>query len=97
MIGIVEILRDRAESYRQGGPSSEHTASILDEAASEIERLARDLSRRRAEDEAAVLFLRKMTELVPIRDVMTATATIGTLIEYFAAAVDKSRSTPNAR
>jgi hypothetical protein len=30
---IVERLQQRAESYRSGGPSSEHTAALLDEAA----------------------------------------------------------------
>ncbi len=34
--GLVERLRDRAESYRMGGPSSEHTAALLDEAAAAL-------------------------------------------------------------
>lgn len=34
---IVTRLRERAESYRQSGPSSEHTAELLDEAADYIE------------------------------------------------------------
>lgn len=32
-------LRARAASYRAGGPSSEHTAKMLEDAADEIERL----------------------------------------------------------
>lgn len=32
-------LRERAKSYREGGPSSEHTAKMLEDAADEIERL----------------------------------------------------------
>ena len=36
MSDLVERLHERAESYRQGGPSSEHTAVMLDEAASRI-------------------------------------------------------------
>lgn len=34
--GLVERLRERAESYRMGGPSSEHTAALLDEAATAL-------------------------------------------------------------
>lgn len=37
--GLVKRLEARAESYRSGGPSSEHTAAILDEAARAIRRL----------------------------------------------------------
>lgn len=33
---LVERLRERAASYRLGGPSSEHTASLLDEAAAAL-------------------------------------------------------------
>lgn len=36
---LVERLRERAESYRMGGPSSEHTAALLDDAAASIEAL----------------------------------------------------------
>ncbi len=36
---LVEELRERAESYRLGGPSSEHTALILEAAAAQIEYL----------------------------------------------------------
>lgn len=39
MSDIVERLTERAASYRTGGPSSEHTAFLLEEAASEIARL----------------------------------------------------------
>lgn len=39
MSGIAERLRDRAESYRQSGPSAEHTAALLKEGALEIESL----------------------------------------------------------
>lgn len=44
MTDMVERLRERAESYREGGPSSEHTAAMLDEAAREIEALRARLS-----------------------------------------------------
>ena len=37
MSEIVERLKARAISYRLGGPSSEHTASMLDEAAAHIQ------------------------------------------------------------
>jgi len=37
---LCERLRERAASYRLSGPSAEHTAVILDEAAAAIERLA---------------------------------------------------------
>jgi hypothetical protein len=33
MDDLIERLRERAESYRQSGPSAEHTAKLLDEAA----------------------------------------------------------------
>lgn len=36
---LVKELRERAESYRMGGPSSEHTAALLDDAAARIEAL----------------------------------------------------------
>lgn len=36
MMDIVDRLHQRAESYRLGGPSSEHTAALLDEAAAAI-------------------------------------------------------------
>ena len=36
---IIERLSDRAESYRQSGPSAEHTSALLDEARAEIELL----------------------------------------------------------
>ena len=44
MTDIVERLRDRARGYRIGGPSSEHTAVMLETAADEIERLRAALS-----------------------------------------------------
>ena len=37
-----EDIRKRAASYRAGGPSSEHTAAMLDAAADEIDRLRRE-------------------------------------------------------
>jgi hypothetical protein len=39
---LVERLRERAESYRMGGPSSEHTAALLDDAATRLEALEAD-------------------------------------------------------
>lgn len=44
---LVERLRNRAESYRMGGPSSEHTAALLDEAAARLEALEADKARLR--------------------------------------------------
>ena len=45
---LVDRLRERAESYRMGGPSSEHTAALLDEAATALttERAAHAETRR---------------------------------------------------
>jgi len=43
MSDIVEKLRERAMSYRAGGPSSEHTAVMLVQAADEIERLRKGI------------------------------------------------------
>lgn len=37
-------LRDRAASYRLGGPSSEHTAALLEEAADELDRVEAKLA-----------------------------------------------------
>jgi hypothetical protein len=56
---IITRLHGRAESYRQSGPSAEHTADLLDEAAGCIATLLGDLHayevtfKRIAEDEAA--------------------------------------------
>lgn len=44
MTSLVERLRERSESYRMSGPSAEHTARMLDEAAYQIERLTRELA-----------------------------------------------------
>lgn len=38
-------LRERAVSYRMGGPSSEHTAKMLDDAANRIDALLADNAR----------------------------------------------------
>lgn len=46
-------LRERAASYRMGGPSSEHTAKMLDDAADRIDSLLAD--RARMEKELAAL------------------------------------------
>ena len=53
MSDLVERLHERAESYRQGGPSSEHTAVMLDEAASRISQQDAELERLRREVEEA--------------------------------------------
>ena len=37
---LADELLTRAKSYRESGPSSEHTATLLERAAGEIERLA---------------------------------------------------------
>lgn len=39
MTDIVTELKERAQSYREGGPSSAHTADMLERAALEIEYL----------------------------------------------------------
>lgn len=48
MTDLVERLTDRAESYRQGGPSSEHTAVMLEEAAARISQQDAELERWKA-------------------------------------------------
>lgn len=53
MSDLVNRLHERAESYRQGGPSSEHTAVMLDEAASRISKQDAELERLRREVEEA--------------------------------------------
>lgn len=52
MSDIVKRLRERAESYRMGGPSSEHTAAMLDEAAAAIEAQRAEIARLRGENAA---------------------------------------------
>lgn len=37
MSTLIERLRQRAEGYRVSGPSAEHTAALLDEAAAALE------------------------------------------------------------
>jgi hypothetical protein len=69
MSTLAERLRERAESYRMGGPSSEHTAAMLDDAAAEIERLQEvtsvSLLDRLSEAEAEVERLKSdVTDLV---------------------------------
>jgi hypothetical protein len=51
-VDLVTTLRERAASYRDGCPSSEHTASLLDTAAAEVEKLRNDAEelRRRVRD-----------------------------------------------
>ena len=41
---IVEQARKRAISYRECGPSAEHTAAMLDELAFQVERLRAELA-----------------------------------------------------
>jgi len=54
---VITRLHERAESYRQSGPSAAHTADLLDEAAGAISALLADLHayaltmKRIAEDE----------------------------------------------
>ena len=67
--GLVERLRDRAESYRMGGPSSEHTAAILDEAATALEAQAAELA---AKEEARAEQWRQRREAGGSRDVARA-------------------------
>ena len=43
MRGISDTLIDRANSYRMGGPSSEHTAAMLEKAAYAIDELVNTL------------------------------------------------------
>jgi 5'-deoxynucleotidase YfbR-like HD superfamily hydrolase len=44
MSDLIERLSERAVSYRMGGPSSEHTALILEEAAARIKELEAQLA-----------------------------------------------------
>jgi chromosome segregation ATPase len=53
MSALVDELRARAASYRQGGPSSEHTAALLDKAADELTTLQSRLEAVKAERDAA--------------------------------------------
>lgn len=53
MSDLVERLHERAESYRQSGPSAEHTAVMLEEAASRISQQDAELERLRREVEEA--------------------------------------------
>lgn len=53
MSDLVERLHERAESYRQSGPSAEHTAVMLEEAASRISQQDAELERLRLELEEA--------------------------------------------
>ena len=48
---LIERLQDRAASYRLGGPSSEHTALLLDQAASALSSQSLSLSEAREEIE----------------------------------------------
>lgn len=48
---LIERLQDRAASYRLGGPSSEHTALLLDQAASALSSQSLSLSEEREEIE----------------------------------------------
>ena len=48
MSDLVNRLHERAESYRQGGPSSEHTAVMLEEAASRLSQQDAELERLQA-------------------------------------------------
>lgn len=47
MKALAERLRERAESYRMGGPSAEHTAAMLEEAATALEAAAAEIERLR--------------------------------------------------
>lgn len=94
MSDLVERLRRMAEIATSALYSQRRT---IHEAADEIERLQRELARRRAEDEAALLFFRKMTEIVPIRDVIRATGTVGDLIGYFSECVEANGRASEAR
>ena len=54
MNDIVEQARNRAISYRECGPSAEHTAAMLDELAFQVERLRAELAAAiKQRDEAA--------------------------------------------
>lgn len=48
MNDIVQLARERAISYRDCGPSAEHTAAMLNELASHVERLRAELAAERA-------------------------------------------------
>ena len=44
MSDILQLARERAISYRECGPSAEHTAAMLNELASHVERLRAELA-----------------------------------------------------
>lgn len=67
--GLVERLRERAESYRMGGPSSEHTAALLDEAATALAAKDAELA---AKEEARAEQWRLRREAGGSRDVARA-------------------------
>lgn len=46
-MNLPQRLRDRADSYRQSGPSAEHTAVLLDEAADALEAARAEVDRQR--------------------------------------------------
>lgn len=55
---LIARLQDRAASYRLGGPSSEHTALLLDQAAIALSSQSLSLSEARDENER----LRKLSD-----------------------------------
>jgi hypothetical protein len=71
---VITRLHERAESYRQSGPSAAHTADLLDEAAGCISALLGDLHayrvtfKRITDDEAAALSSAKQDEGESSRD-----------------------------
>ena len=50
-MSLVDELKERAASYRLGGPSSEHTALLLEAAAAKIEYLEALVEMEREETE----------------------------------------------
>ena len=67
MNDIVEQARNRAISYRECGPSAEHTAAMLDELAFHVERLRAELAAMREQrDEAHGLIRNWQTDFIRV-------------------------------
>jgi predicted Zn-dependent protease len=60
---LIARLQDRAASYRLGGPSSEHTALLLDQAAIALSSQSLSLSEARAENDRKDLEIERLKKL----------------------------------
>jgi hypothetical protein len=64
MNDIVEQARKRAISYRECGPSAEHTAAMLDELAFHVERLSAELAAMQKQRDKTIRLLGVMVEYI---------------------------------